>query len=310
MAEDAQGFLPPVWSSADTVAWPFIRLMVDCSVIAYDPEPVGLEKLRALGLSGHLLSGRGVDAFPMTVSVIRAGSDAILAFRGTQGGGSILQDLKVIRRRTPEGHLHAGFADGYADIHSHVVSRLRRFSAKRVWLTGHSLGGALAVVGAHRLEEAGFGVAGVVTFGQPMVTMPDLARVLARRFRGRYVAFVNGSDPVPRAVLPYVHFGRCVRLAGDAFTRFDRVPRTFGMAASGGARADGELDVDDTGLEPMDADELAALIEQIEAEEAFPRLDAQGRNIARGLFNPFQGHSLAAYADLVARFLAAPAPPS
>ena len=310
MAEDAPGFLPPVWSSADTVAWPFIRLMVDCSVIAYDPEPVGLEKLRALGLSGHLLSGRGVDAFPMTVSVIRAGSDAILAFRGTQGGGSILQNLKVIRRRSPAGRLHAGFADGYTDIHDSVVSRLRRNGVKRVWLTGHSLGGALAVVGANRLEEAGFDVAGVVTFGQPMVAMPDLARLLARRFRGRYVAFVNGSDPVPRAVLPYVHFGRCVRLAGDVFTRFDRVPRTFGMAASGGARADGALEVDDTGLEPMDADELAALIEQIEADEASPRLDAQGRNIARGLFNPFQGHSLAAYADLVARFLAAPAPPS
>jgi hypothetical protein len=89
------------------------------------------------------------------------------------------------------------------------------------------------------------------------------------------------------------------------FTRFDRVPRTFGMAASGGARADGELDVDDTGLEPMDADELAALIEQIEADEASPRLDSQGRNIARGLFNPFEGHTLAAYADLVDRFLAA-----
>ncbi|MEI8370762.1 MAG: lipase family protein [Planctomycetia bacterium] len=305
MAEDAQGFLSPVWSSADTVAWPFIRLMVDCSVLAYDPEPVGLGKLRSLGLTGELLSGRGVDAFPMTVSVIRAGSDAILAFRGTQSGGSILQDLKVIRRRTPEGRLHAGFADGYTDIHDSVVSRLRRCCAKRVWLTGHSLGGALAVVGANRLEEAGFDVAGVVTFGQPMVAMPDLARLLARRFRGRYVAFVNGSDPVPRAVLPYVHFGRCVRLAGDVFTRFDRVPRTFGMAASGGARADGELDVDDTELAPMDADELAALIEQIEADEASPRLDAQGRNIARGLFNPFQGHSLAAYADLVDRFLAA-----
>ena len=296
MARDAEAFLPPVWSSADDAAWPFTRLMVDCSAIAYDPEPVGLEKLRARGLTGHLLMGRGVDAFPMAVYAVRSGSDAILAFRGTQSGGSILQDLKVIRRRTPEGHLHAGFADGYADIHSHVVSRLRRFSAKRVWLTGHSLGGALAVVGAHRLEEAGFGVAGVVTFGQPMVTMPDLARVLARRFRGRYVA-----------VLPYVHFGRCVRLAGDAFTRFDRVPRTYGVASPEGNEA-GSRQADDPGPEPMDTPELDAIIEQLEAEEASPRLDSQGRIIARGLFNPFEGHSLAAYADLVDRFLTASPP--
>jgi pimeloyl-ACP methyl ester carboxylesterase len=278
--------------------------MVDCSAIAYDPEPVGLDKLRSRGLTGHLLMGRGVDAFPMAVYAIRAGSDSILAFRGTQSGGSILQDLKVIQRRTPEGRLHAGFADGYADIHSPVVSRLRRFSARRVWLTGHSLGGALAVVGANRLEEAGFGVAGVVTFGQPMVAMPDLARVLGRRFRGRYVAFVNGSDPVPRAVLPYVHFGRCVRLAGDALTRFDRVPRTYGVASPEGNEA-GSRQADDIGPEPMDTPELDAVIEQLEAEEASPRLDSQGRIIARGLFNPFEGHSLAAYADLVDRFLAA-----
>jgi triacylglycerol lipase len=307
MTADTSVLLPPVWSSADDEAWPFTRLMMECSAIAYDPEPVGLEKLRSRGLTGHLLTGRGVDAFPMAVYAVRAGSDAILAFRGTQSGGSILQDLKVIRRRTPEGHLHAGFADGYADIHSHVVSRLRRFSAKRVWLTGHSLGGALAVVGANRLEEAGFDVAGVVTFGQPMVTMPDLARVLARRFRGRYVAFVNGSDPVPRAVLPYVHFGRCIRLAGDVFTRFDRVPRTYGVAPPEGSGA-GSRQADAPGTEPMDAEELGALIEQLEAEEAFSRLDSRGRIIARGLFNLFQGHTLAAYADLVDRFLTASPP--
>ena len=304
MADDTEAVLPPVWSSGDDEAWPFTRLLVDCSAIAYDPEPVGLEKLRSLGLTGHLLFGRGVDAFPMAVYAIRAGSDAILAFRGTQSGGSILQDLKVIQRRTPEGRLHAGFADGYTDIHGHVVSRLRRFSAKRVWLTGHSLGGALAVVGAKQLEEAGFDVAGVVTFGQPMVAMPDLARVLGRRFRGRYVAFVNGGDPVPRAVLPYVHFGRCVRLAGDTFSRFDRVPRTFGVAPPGGAAA-GSGEADDTGPEPMDAEELGALIEEIEAEETTGQLDSQGRVIARGLFHPFREHTLAAYADLVDRFLAA-----
>jgi len=308
MADEAEAVFPSAWSSDDDVAWPFIRLMVDCSAIAYDPEPVGLEKLRPLGLTGHLLSGRGVDAFPMSVYAIRAGSDAILAFRGTQGGGSILQDLKVIQRRTPEGRLHAGFADGSADIHDSVVSRLRRFSAKRVWLTGHSLGGALAVVGANRLEEAGFDVAGVVTFGQPMVAMPDLARVLARRFRGRYVAFVNGSDPVPRAVLPYVHFGRCVHLAGAVFTRFDRVPRTYGVTRPEGD-GPGSRQADDIGPEPMDPLELDAIIGQLEAEETSSRLDSQGRIIARGLFHPFQGHSLAAYTDLVDRFLTAPAPP-
>lgn len=303
MAADTPAMLPLTWSSTDDVCWPFTRLLWDLAAIAYDPEPVGLEKLRSLGLAGHLLTGRGVDAFPMAVYAIRSTSDAILAFRGTQSGGSLLQDLKVIQRRTPDGSLHAGFADGYGDMHDSIVSRLRRDGAKRVWLTGHSLGGALAVVGGMRLTEARIDVAGVMTFGQPMVAMPDLARVLARRFRGRYVAFVNGDDPVPRAVLPYAHFGRCIRLAGGVITRFDRVPRTFGVVPpeEDGGRAG---QADDSWLQAMDALELDSLIEQIEARQATPRLDAQEHIIARGLFNLFQRHSLAAYADLVDRFLA------
>lgn len=305
MSDDATPLLPQDWSSDDDVAWPFVRWLRDLSALAYAAEPVGLAALRARGLDGRLLTGPGVEAFPMAVYAIPSGNDAILAFRGTQSFGSVLQDLKLIRRRTPEGRLHAGFADGYADVHDKVVSRLRRISAERVWLTGHSLGGALAVVGADRLDQAGFDVAGVVTFGQPMVAMPDLARVLARRFRGRSVAFENGGDPVPRAVLPYVHFGRCIRLSGGVFSRFDRVPRTFGMAPSQ-AEVGGSMSADDTGPGPMDVDELDAVIARIEAEEAAPRPDARRHTLSRGVFNPFHVHSLAAYADLVERFLAPP----
>jgi len=301
MTADPRSLLPTAWSSADEVAWPFTRLFRDLAAIAYDPEPVGRAKLGDLGLTGHLLTGRGVEAFPMAVYAVRAGSEAILAFRGTQSRGSILQDLKVIDRQTPDGRLHAGFADGYADIHDGIVSRLRRDGAARVWLTGHSLGGALAVVGAMRLAEAGIAVAGVVTFGQPMVVRADLARVLHARLHDRYVAFVNANDPVPRLVIPFVHFGRRVLHDAGSFTRFDLAPRSYAAVPPGSAsRAIG-----DDPLEPMDRDDLAALIGQIEAEAAGNTLDAQGRSVTRGLFNPFQEHSLAAYGELVDRFLAA-----
>jgi predicted lipase len=134
----------------------------------------------------------------MAVYAIRAGRDAILAFRGTQSRGSILQDLKVIRRRTPEGRLHAGFADGYADIHSHVVSRLRRFSAKRVWLTGHSLGGALALLAAWLLKRKFVPVHEVCTFGAPMIGNKTACEAFNREFSGRIFRYINGRDPVPK----------------------------------------------------------------------------------------------------------------
>lgn len=54
----------------------------------------------------------------------------------------------------------------------------------------------------------------------------------------------------------------------------------------------------------MDPLELDSLVEQIEAEQASPRLAAQGHLVARGLSKFLQVHPLAAYAGLVDRFLA------
>jgi hypothetical protein len=55
---------------------------------------------------------------------------------------------------------------------------------------------------------------------------------------------------------------------------------------------------------PLTAADLESLIERVEAEEAAPRVDARGQIMARGIFNLFEGHTLAAYGDLVDRFLA------
>jgi hypothetical protein len=62
--------------------------------------------------------------------------------------------------------------------------------------------------------------------------------------------------------------------------------------------------VNDDEFGPLTAADLDSLIERVEAEEAAPRVDARGQIMARGIFNLFQSHSLAAYGDLVDRFLA------
>lgn len=167
-----------------------------------------------------------------------------------------------------------------------------------MWLTGHSLGGALAVVGAGRLAAAGHEVAGVVTFGQPRVCLDDLAANLAPRLRRRYLAWVNDGDVVPRLVLPYVHFGWRLTYDGAAVQRRDMSERAW-LARGAAAEAD----------DGMDAGELDRLLDSLTAGEGETPLGAGGDEraftgmVADLVVGP---HRLARYAEAVDRWLAGP----
>lgn len=125
----------------------------------------------------------------------------IVAFRGTEvdkflsGGGwvDLIRDLRAFPwfdRRV--GWSHAGFLKG-ARL---VVERQLQYKLDRtkpVTLTGHSLGGALAMNAAALLKSKGFIVTDVTTFGAPRTFM----RGTARNFRIPTTNYSNPGDPVP-----------------------------------------------------------------------------------------------------------------
>ena len=144
---------------------------------------------------------------------------AVVAFRGSQiwkrGGrfepGQIIADFKTnIDIRLSDwdggGKVHRGFQaalDAVWDDMLPEISKLRDRSVP-IWVTGHSLGAALATLAADRLQA----VQGLYTFGSPRVGDEEFKE----RFSLSGFRVVNGRDIVaevpPRH--PYRHVGELV----------------------------------------------------------------------------------------------------
>ncbi|MEE1753570.1 lipase family protein [Streptomyces sp. SP18CS02] len=99
------------------------------------------------------------------------------------------------------GFVHYGFGEALDSVFPAVrkaVAELRD-NDQTVWFTGHSLGGALAMLAGCRLymEEPKLRADGVYTFGQPRTCDRQLAAACNKGFKDRLYRFVNNNDVVP-----------------------------------------------------------------------------------------------------------------
>ncbi len=181
-----------------------------CSLAAYGGAGNWPETL-ALGDSIHPFECGAFHGF-----VASQRNMAIVAFRGTETIGNALTDVKtaLIRHGLFPGLVHLGFAYAADAVYPTVrvlVTALGR--GLPIWVTGHSLGGAMATLVAHRLSVEGFPVRAVYTYGSP--------RPGDRNFRDAYrlpnYRFVNDNDLVPHLPLRwcYRHVGQLKLLTRD-----------------------------------------------------------------------------------------------
>jgi triacylglycerol lipase len=173
--------------------------------------------LKAAGFAVQSLSGLNTQCF-----VAHNDSFIIVSFRGTEIDnfwGSVLDwatDFRFIP--LPDGHgglVHKGFGDAVSAIWGQLEARLRQIestseSKRKLWITGHSLGAALATLAADRAMRAGFDVQGLYTYGSPRVGDHGFKqRFSEEALEQRTYRFVNNSDIVAR-VPPsglYTHVG-------------------------------------------------------------------------------------------------------
>lgn len=121
----------------------------------------------------------------------------VLSFRGTEA--TSIKDIKSDARATRKecvsgGHVHSGFSDAYDEVHLDIVRFLEKAEYKNIplFITGHSLGGALATVAAKRLKHQG-GLAACYTFGSPRVGDP----LWIESIKTPVYRIVNAADCVP-----------------------------------------------------------------------------------------------------------------
>jgi hypothetical protein len=131
-------------------------------------------------------------------------TDVIVAFRGTTDLRNWLTDLDCAWDLEDGCRVHRGFARALDSVQGQITEEIlaRRGDGKRIWLTGHSLGGALAMLYAWRFFNARLEApfAGIYTFGQPRVgnaAFRDIYNFTHELFRGTF-RVVHGDDVVPR----------------------------------------------------------------------------------------------------------------
>lgn len=159
-----------------------------------------------------------------------AGNDQmlILAFRGTEPDEvrDWVTDFDAAFTAGPGGMVHEGFLTALQPVWREIWQFLQdRRQGRPLWITGHSLGGALAVLATAKLRlEKDEPVHGLYTFGQPRVGDREFARHFDNDFCAQTFRYVNNNDIVPRVpfrAMNYSHVGEFRYFDKDCVQRDD-----------------------------------------------------------------------------------------
>jgi predicted lipase len=185
-----------------------LQTMLPLAEAAYD-----LAKLPA---GWKLVSAIQPDNFGL---VATSGAVTAIAFRGTETKGEWLEDFDglAVPNAFGNGMVHQGFHYQYVKLRATILAGLAQANLHSgpVWITGHSLGAALATLCASDLATAGRDTL-TYTWAGPRVGWHDYADWFNKKVPD-FFRIVNEWDVVPRvppAVNGYEHVGTEILIDG------------------------------------------------------------------------------------------------
>lgn len=212
--DSAQFLSPPIKRAAysDRMAW----ILASMSQLAYDQYDIDVEArqmfIAKLEGGGFKLIKTFNSKETDTQAFLAANDQfAVLAFRGTEVAKIV--DMKTDARAgmlaTIQGEVHKGFAGAYASVEKDIEKQIKLLDDIPLYITGHSLGAALATVCTQHLEHTlAFQdrIAACYTFGSPRVGDSHFDM----EFKSPIYRVVNTTDIVtviPLVAMGYVHVG-------------------------------------------------------------------------------------------------------
>ena len=163
-----------------------------------------------------------------------------MAFRGTDELIDWLDNfdlvpkevLLLVEEEKLNGYFHKGFWNATEDIWEPLLKKYKEFQledrnkqkgfkqkkVRPLFLTGHSLGGAMATIAAAKLIHQDLPFISTYTFGQPRAMTHNTARIINGKVESRFFRFQNNNDIVTRAparASGYSHVGSFVYISED-----------------------------------------------------------------------------------------------
>lgn len=192
------------------------RALAWLSQFAYETDPA---KIREIGskldvtLIGDPIHRRVSTPLPIASTyamVLDLGAAVVVAFAGTDPAvlANWITDFDI---RPADGGAAEGLVAAMRVVEPDIVARLP--SGRPIMVTGHSIGGALAVLLADRLATMGRDVLAIYTFGMTRPGRRDFAdRYNRSALAGRTYRLVHGEDIVattpPSEPFGFRHVGR------------------------------------------------------------------------------------------------------
>lgn len=182
-----------------------LSLAVLCDV-AYDDEPEIIQQMATLGFATcEFVSVRKAGDIDTQAFIASNDKEMVVSFRGSQDINDWFANFQAVKDPGPltDTKAHEGFQDALFPAVIQITNSIdkQRDNNQRIWMTGHSLGGALCSLYAAMLFEAGYTVYGIYTFASPRPGDHPLAEELEKMMKhvgkGPHHRVMNDGDFVP-----------------------------------------------------------------------------------------------------------------
>lgn len=197
------------------VDWNNIRWFARLAAMAYKKDNIEIEQR----YKNYRVYTNTINEIKYIILFDDIKREQYVSIRGTSNSHNALQDINFVKDKSYRLgiEMHTGFHRTAEMIADDLLSRLDKTWA--TWVTGHSLGGAEALIVSWYLDYSGHTIAECITFGQPKVT--DSHGIRKMRGKIKLTRVVNETDVV--ALVPpagthmnrYAHLGDMIKLLDD-----------------------------------------------------------------------------------------------